>query len=457
MKAVQQFDFKSFSEKELAVLIYAQGLHNPQLKEHLLLKLAARKPDEETDLETVHQEALTKTQVRSEVKSRQDILAVRSQSHRSTPAQEEDSASEDEDSPTRRRSQQRRVPRTPCYGCGEMHYRDDCPFSNKTCPACNKIGHKTGFCNFAKPKKAPLEVNLVSAPASSTMNFTRISVRRAHDAQSAEKTINIKVDTGSEVTIISHRTWSALKKPRLNHAAQAIVTAAKKPLKLLGWFNAQVHWKGTSRTTKLFISPSNLQILGYPTFEALGMNAKPFKEVCCSAKTDSSKPKTEHPSRSSARTKPRSSASTTTAVAQRPAASRVAQRSTKLHSLGKGTVNVLSLDVQLKPASVSSSKKPKKTPRSISGSLSTVRKTAALSRDAAPRQPTSSGPDQSAPALKNAEDKTMGTRRTLLETPSRSDATRQASRTLGCHPPLMCMLILVFMSFFPLALGGVAC
>lgn len=46
-----------------------------------------------------------------------------------------------------------KLPRSPCWQCGQMHFVRDCPFSNHQ---CIRIGHKEGYCGcFSKPKSVP--------------------------------------------------------------------------------------------------------------------------------------------------------------------------------------------------------------------------------------------------------------------------------------------------------------
>ena len=43
-------------------------------------------------------------------------------------------------------------PKTPCTGCGNFHWKKDCPFKNAECHACKKKGHLKKMC-FESPKQ----------------------------------------------------------------------------------------------------------------------------------------------------------------------------------------------------------------------------------------------------------------------------------------------------------------
>ena len=41
---------------------------------------------------------------------------------------------------------------SPCYGCGGLHFKKDCYFTNKKCFSCNFLGHKSMRCRRKKLK-----------------------------------------------------------------------------------------------------------------------------------------------------------------------------------------------------------------------------------------------------------------------------------------------------------------
>ncbi|KAK0416768.1 hypothetical protein QR680_012674 [Steinernema hermaphroditum] len=213
-KAVQKFDYKSFTEEELAVMIYAQGLHNPQLKEHLLLKLAERKADEKTDLEAVHQEAMTKNQVRNEVKTRPEVAY----SSRRKPFNQVAGLTRQFDSskksPAKPKSPM--LPPSPCYGCCEMHFNRDCPFKTKKCPDCQQVGHKKGFCK--RPKDKHVHAIDVSSPKSKRNASIDASTKKYVSIQVNGVPVEVLVDSGSDINLINEDTWFDLDQPRLRPA-----------------------------------------------------------------------------------------------------------------------------------------------------------------------------------------------------------------------------------------------
>ncbi|XP_055604595.1 uncharacterized protein K02A2.6-like [Uranotaenia lowii] len=47
----------------------------------------------------------------------------------------------------------KKVPKTPCWLCGDFHYVRECPFQNSTCGKCKRRGHKEGYCASADSRK----------------------------------------------------------------------------------------------------------------------------------------------------------------------------------------------------------------------------------------------------------------------------------------------------------------
>ncbi|XP_076037783.1 uncharacterized protein LOC143023154 [Oratosquilla oratoria] len=47
------------------------------------------------------------------------------------------------------------VPKTPCSGCGKLHWKRDCPFKNASCHLCIQKGHLKKMCYTSKSKTTP--------------------------------------------------------------------------------------------------------------------------------------------------------------------------------------------------------------------------------------------------------------------------------------------------------------
>ncbi|VDP11523.1 unnamed protein product [Heligmosomoides polygyrus] len=101
------------------------------------------------------------------------------------------------------RSNSHKTPPSPCWNCEALHFVRDCPFQNHICSKCHIMGQKDGFC---------------SPPNRRTR--TKSSMCRAKDRQSKghERTQSSGypiLTATSDITVISHKTWSHMGKPRI--------------------------------------------------------------------------------------------------------------------------------------------------------------------------------------------------------------------------------------------------
>ena len=101
-----------------------------------------------------------------------------------------------------------------CTRCGkEQHARDKCPAKDATCHRCQRKGHYSAMC-YAKT------ISTVSEDASSldTAFLDSASTDQENawfaDVQMGEQeTLKFKLDTGAEVTAISHHAYQLLSEP----------------------------------------------------------------------------------------------------------------------------------------------------------------------------------------------------------------------------------------------------
>ncbi|EYC28570.1 hypothetical protein Y032_0007g3293 [Ancylostoma ceylanicum] len=115
---------------------------------------------------------------------------------------------------------QSRDPLSPCFRCGGLHWAKDCDFANKTCHDCKRVGHKKGYCkNFTKkkksiPKQKRRSANNAVTVASTTAHVTPVS-RIYRKVQINGITVQMRLDTGADVTLLSHKDWIAIGRPKL--------------------------------------------------------------------------------------------------------------------------------------------------------------------------------------------------------------------------------------------------
>ena len=117
-------------------------------------------------------------------------------------------------------------PKTPCFGCGKLHWKKDCPHKNTQCRTCSGIGHLAAFCRRKKeanetPKRQKGgrysgKVNAIAEENSDDDVFVgNILVERAqikplyYDLLLPNQTVlTVELDTGSFHNLLSYNTYT---------------------------------------------------------------------------------------------------------------------------------------------------------------------------------------------------------------------------------------------------------
>ncbi|XP_058456755.1 uncharacterized protein K02A2.6-like [Malaya genurostris] len=167
---------------------------------------------------------------------------------------------------------------------------------------CNRSGHKEGYCNcFSKMKSVSSgeEKKLPNRPRKSGKAKSRRIFIVNHIAQHSSKRkyvttiingveVKLQLDTASDITVISKRTWNSLGKPSIKKPTIQAMNASGKPLHLFGEFHCDVTINGNTRKGRCFVTTSiNLNILGIDWIELFKLWSVPIDSVCNQVKTES--------------------------------------------------------------------------------------------------------------------------------------------------------------------------
>ncbi|XP_055614729.1 uncharacterized protein LOC129761052 [Uranotaenia lowii] len=155
------------------------------------------------------------------------------------------------------------TPRTPCWQCGQMHFVRDCPFSDHLCKACNRIGHKEGYCGCmrksgdtsTKPqakKKKHFHKKVDSRTEAKGIYVNHITnsprKRRYVTVTIDQVAISLQLNSASDITVISKATYHQLGKPKLTPSSIEASNASGGRLNLIGEFNCDVTLNGMSKS-----------------------------------------------------------------------------------------------------------------------------------------------------------------------------------------------------------------
>ncbi|XP_055527169.1 uncharacterized protein K02A2.6-like [Wyeomyia smithii] len=186
-----------------------------------------------------------------------------------------------------------KLPRTPCWQCGQMHYVRDCTFSNHLCKQCNCIGHKEGYYGcFSKPKPTQVQGEKKKKSHKSSKAESRVIYIVNHIAQHSSKrkfvptfingiATKLQLDTASDITVISERTWNILGKPEIKNTMVEAINASGKPLKLIGEFQCEVSINAKTCQGRCFVTTApNLNLMGIDWIEQFGLWSIPIDSIC---------------------------------------------------------------------------------------------------------------------------------------------------------------------------------
>ncbi|CAI2350932.1 unnamed protein product [Caenorhabditis sp. 36 PRJEB53466] len=157
-----------------------------------------------------------------------------------------------------------------CDRCGWRHNRGSCSAKNARCFGCNEKGHFARFCpNSREANGQALVVGSVHASKESVKIREMVKIKTVP--------IEMMVDTGSDVTMLSVSDWEKIGKPRLKAAREKILTVDKKPMKIMGRFECNFKWRGYVYRGRAYVG-ATASILGLDWINMNGPWLQAFME-----------------------------------------------------------------------------------------------------------------------------------------------------------------------------------
>lgn len=163
------------------------------------------------------------------------------------------------------------IPKSPCWGCGEMHWNNECPqkdrktpFERPRCSICNKLGHWSKDCHqryqggpriFRRNSDPELHHSSkhISAKASQNRKFVETNINGS--------SIKLQLDTGSDITIISQENWRLLGKPMLQPTSN-VGSASGDSFSLKGFFPCVMKLGGVEEFGEVYVANHKLNLFG---------------------------------------------------------------------------------------------------------------------------------------------------------------------------------------------------
>ncbi|XP_055584759.1 uncharacterized protein K02A2.6-like [Uranotaenia lowii] len=170
-------------------------------------------------------------------------------------------------------------PFSPCWCCGAMHYARDCTYRNHRCKACGGYGHKDGYC--ASAKKTNSDKRKLPSAATKSVQVKSVKQQRKYvTVQILGTPVKLQLDTASDISVISEKTWAKIGKPTTSPALVRASTASGQPLKLQAECTCDIEVNGVRRSAKFFIVKQPLHLLGIDLINLFDLWSIPMNQFC---------------------------------------------------------------------------------------------------------------------------------------------------------------------------------
>lgn len=184
-------------------------------------------------------------------------------------------------------------PPSACWFCGELHYKRFCPYKNYRCTRCQLKGHKETCCK-KKMHRRSSSVHYRRRKNCSSTN--RIMVAHTSTEHNRRKYVTLEIngrrarlqlDTASDISLISRKTWSHIGKPSVLPTTQLAHSASGGKLNIAGEICCPVKKGNVQKNVKVYLTESpGLDLLGLDLIEMLQLANQPINHICSPVRSD---------------------------------------------------------------------------------------------------------------------------------------------------------------------------
>ncbi|GAA55003.1 hypothetical protein CLF_106337 [Clonorchis sinensis] len=186
-------------------------------------------------------------------------------------------------------------PPSACWQCGEWHFVRLCPYKKHKCSVCNRRGHKESQCRTRKASQRRSQTRRSRSKRSqSEPRFNAILATFDNQIDAHRKyvtirangsTIRLQLDTASDITIVSRRTWRKIGSPELRPTMNTARNASGGKLQLLGEFDCEMEIAGHRDCGIVYLAVCELNLLGIDWIDRLHLSTMPIENLCSSTPT----------------------------------------------------------------------------------------------------------------------------------------------------------------------------
>lgn len=302
----EDFCLKDLTSEQFKVLVFIMGMRDNRDKSirTRLLNLQDKTKAEEVKLQTMIEEAERILEIERDSNTlgitSESVYLVHSSGSRTKndrfDKSSKDSPTSKDNSTTPSPTSGPKIPRTPCWKCGALHYVKECNFINHICTRCNVKGHKEGYCDAlgnkhdtnSSKKAVHILTNSSTSSAvpdhhtalSSAVHRTGNNSRKFVDLFVNKHLVNFQFDTGSDITLLSEDTWRNIAAPPLAPASCRLLDYQENPLPLIGEVTVEVAFNNKTIVTRCFVTKWNKNIFGIDWINEFNLWEQPISAIC---------------------------------------------------------------------------------------------------------------------------------------------------------------------------------
>ncbi|XP_062711901.1 uncharacterized protein K02A2.6-like [Aedes albopictus] len=244
-KACVDFKLQELKEDQFKCLIFVCGLKSSKDSDIRMRLLSRMNETSDMTLEKIVEEC------KSLINLKRDTVLIGGKPPSSTVVASNAVRTQPnrKEKPNRAKDQ---APKTPCWSCGGMHFSSQCNFKDHKCRDCGRTGHKEGYCSCfsSKPRPKPGKGkqgnwNKHSTKIVVVKNVTRS--RRYVETTINGVPVNLQLDSGSDITIISRQNWVKIGAPKTSPPDCEVQTASGDKLGIDAMFRANISISGDQR------------------------------------------------------------------------------------------------------------------------------------------------------------------------------------------------------------------
>ncbi|CAH8430770.1 unnamed protein product [Dicrocoelium dendriticum] len=294
----EKFDIKSITADQFKCLIFICGLHSPRDAEIRTRLLSKLEQDQQMTLQTITTECQRLLNLKHDTLMLEKQQSIPNLSVLKTTSKKPLSSETGQEKP-----RQNTKPPTACWRCGEWHFVRVCPFLQHVCHKCHKRGHKETHCRCRPQFKRARHTRPHSTVPKRFSNYSTVQAAYSDEHVARRKYVRVhlnghqvrlQLDTASDITIISSKTWQNIGAPSINRTTHVALNASGDQLNLIGELQCEMVFGAARANGVVYITGlSHLNLLGLDWIQKLHLFDIPLSQVCNTLRLGDTRPSSE--------------------------------------------------------------------------------------------------------------------------------------------------------------------